>query len=48
MLDLVFAPSNPSIVWAITQGYVLYKSTNGGASFTQSSNLRDEVLNANS
>ena len=47
MSDLVFAPSNPSIVWAITQGYVLYKSTNGGASFTQISNLRDEVLNAN-
>ena len=47
MSDLVFAPSNPSIVWAITQGYVLYKSTNGGASFTLISNLRDDVLSAN-
>ena len=47
MSDLVFAPSNPSIVYAITQGYVLYSSTDGGASFTKLKDLRNEVLNAN-
>lgn len=47
MSDLVFAPSNPSIVYAITQGYVLYKSTDEGDSFTQIKNLRNDVLNSN-
>ena len=47
MSDLVFAPSNPSIVYAITQGYVLYSSTNGGATFTRLKDLRNDVLNAN-
>ena len=47
MSDLVFAPSHPSIVYAITQGYVLYSSTNGGATFTKLKDLRNEVLNVN-
>jgi hypothetical protein len=46
MADLVFAPSNPSIAYAITQGYVLYKSLDEGNSFTQIRNLRDDVLNS--
>ena len=47
MSDLVFAPSDPNIVYAITEGYTLYKSTDTGNTFTQIKNLRDEVLNAN-
>ena len=47
MSDLVFAPSNPSIVYAVTQGYVLYKSTDAGDAFTEIKDLRDDVLNAN-
>jgi photosystem II stability/assembly factor-like uncharacterized protein len=50
--DIVFAPSDPNIVYAITtgaypstSGYNLYKSSDGGASFTKIGNLRDDVLN---
>ena len=46
MSDLVFAPSDPSIVYAITQGYTLYKSTDAGDTFALVRNLRDDVLNA--
>lgn len=43
--DLVFAPSNPTIVYMITQGYVFYKSTDAGVTFIQLGNLRNDVLN---
>lgn len=44
--DIVFAPSDPSVVWLIAEGYLLYKSTDNGASFTLTKNLRSGVLNA--
>lgn len=42
--DVAFAPSSPSIVYAITRGYLLYKSTDAGASWTLMKNLRQDVL----
>lgn len=45
--DLVFAASAPNIVYMITGGYIIYKSTDGGATFSKIGNLRDEVLNKN-
>ena len=46
MSDLAVARSNPSTLYAITEGYVLFKSTDGGEAFTQMKDLRNEVLNA--
>ena len=43
--DVVFAPSDPSIVYAATTGLLVYKSVDGGASFTLLKNIRSEVLN---
>ncbi len=42
--DIVFAPSNPDIVYIITEGYYFYRSTNGGENFRKIKNLRSEVL----
>ena len=43
--DVVFAPSDPSIVYAATTGLLVYKSVDAGASFTLMRNIRFEVLN---
>lgn len=43
--DIVFAPSDSTIVYAVTSGFLLYKSTDSGASFTLIKNLRNDVLN---
>jgi hypothetical protein len=43
--DVVFAPSDPNIVYAVMVGYDLYKSTDSGGAFTKLLNLRDDVLN---
>ena len=44
--DIEFAPSDPNIVYAATTGYFVYKSDDGGASFTLLVNLRtDEIIN---
>ena len=43
--DVVFAPSDPSIVYAATTGLLVYKSVDGGASFMLMKNIRSEVLN---
>ena len=45
--DLVFAPSDPTIVYMITDGYIIYKSSDRGATFSQIGDLRNEVLNKN-
>ncbi len=42
--DVVFAPSDSNIVYAIAVGYDLYKSTDGGENFTKVINLREDVL----
>ncbi|MBW1839647.1 MAG: hypothetical protein JRI49_06890 [Deltaproteobacteria bacterium] len=42
--DIVFAPSDNNIVYAITSGYDLYKSTNSGNAFKLIINLRNDVL----
>ena len=44
--DIVFAPSDPNIVYAATTGLLVYRSIDGGASFTLMTNIRAEVLNA--
>ena len=43
--DIVVAPSDPTIAFAITEGFFLYKSTDSGATFTLITNLRSDVLN---
>ncbi len=42
--DIKFAPSNTDIVYAVTKGYLFYKSTDGGLNWTIAKNIRDEVL----
>ncbi|MEW6407571.1 MAG: sialidase family protein [Patescibacteria group bacterium] len=41
--DIVFAPSNPNIVYAGAVGYNIYKSTDGGEIFIKVANLRDFI-----
>ena len=43
--DIVFAPSDPTIAYAVARGYLVYKSTDSGASFSLVKNIRSEVLN---
>ncbi len=44
--DIAFAPSDPSIVYAVTTGYLIYKSTDSGETFTFMKNIRSDVLNS--
>ena len=47
--DVVYTPidvTSPSIVYAATTGLLVYKSIDGGESFTMMKNIRSEVLNA--
>ena len=46
--DIVFAPSDPNVVYAATEGYLIYKSTNAGASFTLIKSIRADVFNVDS
>jgi photosystem II stability/assembly factor-like uncharacterized protein len=41
-----FAPSRPQTVYAVTRGYLVYRSTDAGATWTLRRNLRADVLNA--
>ncbi len=43
--EIVFAPSNPSVVYAETDGYLLYRSDDAGATWRFVVNVRDDVLN---
>ena len=43
--QIVFAPSDPRIVYAVTEGYLVYRSANSGATFELMANVRAEVLN---
>ncbi len=43
--DIVFASSNNNIVYAVTKGYLLYKSEDGGVTFSLVKNIRSDVLN---
>jgi len=42
--DIAFAPSDNRIVYMISLGYNVYKSTDSGKNFTKIANLRDDVL----
>lgn len=44
--DIVFAPSDPSVVYAATEGYLVYRSADAGATWTLMANVRRDVLNA--
>lgn len=41
--DIKISESNPNIVWACAQGYFLYKSIDGGSSFTKITAIRDLI-----
>lgn len=43
--DIVLAPSAPNVVYLVADGYLLYKSTDGGVSFEFLLNIRSDVLN---
>ena len=43
--EIVFAPSNPNVVYAETDGYVLYRSDDAGLTWRQLVHGREEVLN---
>ena len=43
--EIVFAPSDPSVVYAETDGYLLYRSDDAGITWRFVVNVRDEVLN---
>jgi hypothetical protein len=42
---IAFAPSNPATVYAVTRGYLVYRSLDGGATWTLRRNVRADVLN---
>ena len=44
--QIAFAPSDPTIVYAATESYLLFKSVDSGATWEQIANLRQDVLNA--
>ncbi|MDA1188312.1 MAG: hypothetical protein O2854_01335 [Chloroflexi bacterium] len=44
--DIVFAPSNPNVVYAELDGYVLYRSDDAGLTWRLVANIRNDVLNA--
>lgn len=43
--DIVFAPADPNVIYFVAAGYLFYKSTDAGATFTLVKNLRSEVIN---
>ena len=43
--DIVLSLSDPTIVYAVADGYLIFKSTNSGRSFVQIADLRADVLN---
>jgi hypothetical protein len=43
--EIVFAPSDPTIVYAETDGYILYRSDDAGATWRLVASVRDDVLN---
>lgn len=45
--EIVYAPSNPQIVYVGTRKLGVYRSTNGGAQFVQVGSLRTAVIDAN-
>jgi photosystem II stability/assembly factor-like uncharacterized protein len=42
---IVFAPSAPDTVYAVTRGYRVYRSVDGGATWTLRRDVRADVLN---
>lgn len=43
--EIVFAPSDPNVVYAETNGYALYRSDDAGLTWRQLVDVRNEVLN---
>ena len=43
--DIVFSPSNPTVVYAAADGYLVYRSDDSGLTWRLVVNVRDEVLN---
>ena len=43
MLDIKIALTHPQIIWACAKGYYLYKSIDGGESFTRITAVRDTI-----
>ncbi|MBN9381507.1 MAG: hypothetical protein J0H74_12120 [Chitinophagaceae bacterium] len=43
VMDIEVAPSNSNIVYAVAKGLHVYKSSNGGAGFTEVANLRNFI-----
>ena len=43
--DIVFSPSDPTVVYAAADGYLVYRSDDSGLTWRLVVNVRDEVLN---
>lgn len=43
--DIIIAPSNSSVLYAVKRGYIIYKSIDSGRTFFLLGNLRDDILN---
>ena len=44
--EIELRPSDPGVVYAETDGYLLYRSDDAGVSWRLVANVRDDVLNA--
>jgi photosystem II stability/assembly factor-like uncharacterized protein len=44
--DIEIAPSNPNVIWVAVNGYYLYRSVDGGTSWTKITAVRDAVYGA--
>ncbi|MCK5585272.1 hypothetical protein KAJ02_04305, partial [Candidatus Bipolaricaulota bacterium] len=43
--DIVFASSDPAIIYVVADGYLIFKSIDAGHTFAPIANLRTDVLN---
>ncbi len=43
--DIAFAPANPNVIYAVRDHYLVYRSTDGGATFNFIADVRNDVLN---
>jgi len=45
IMDIVFAPSDPTVVYFVTERYLVYRSVDSGESFSLVADVRRDVLN---
>ncbi|MFC2078951.1 WD40/YVTN/BNR-like repeat-containing protein [Candidatus Bipolaricaulota bacterium] len=43
--DIVFAPSDPTVIYVVADGYLIFRSGDAGRTFSEVANLRTDALN---